>query len=161
MAQSRRGFSLIEVMVSSLVLGVAVLGLTSTYTSSQTGMVASRSRTTAAELARQRLELLATQDATQLPACAGPLTCQQDGAMGPALAPSGAFRCTQYVDDMAVLDPADPAASGRYRVDTIVEEHPDALRQPDARLVTVNVCWLDRTGRVHEVQARRTIVPGV
>jgi prepilin-type N-terminal cleavage/methylation domain-containing protein len=159
---ARRGFSLIEVMVSSLVLGVAILGLTSTYTSSESGMTTSRSRTAANELALQRLEMLATQPADQLPACGGPAACQQGFAFSAPLPAAGAFQCTQYVDDAEVLDPSEGGqATNRYRVDTAVEDHPDAARQPGARIVTVSVCWADRPGRVSQVNARRTIVPGV
>ena len=149
-------------MVSSLVLGVAILGLTSSYTSTETGMTTSRSRTAANELALQRLEMLATQPADQLPACGGPAVCQRNFAFTDPLPAAGTFQCTQYVDDADVLDPSQAGAETfRYRVDTAVEDHPDELRQPGARIVTVSVCWADRAGRVSQVNARRTIVPGV
>ena len=148
-------------MVTSMILGVAVLGLTSTYTNSQTGMVSSRSRSSAHELARQRIELLGTQNVQQLPDCAGATGCMANNAYSAELAAAGTFQCTQYVDDMETLDPDLASAIGRYRVDTVVVDHPDSARQPNARVVTVSVCWSDAVGKVHEIQARRTFVPGV
>jgi prepilin-type N-terminal cleavage/methylation domain-containing protein len=159
---ARRGFSLIEVAISSLVLGVAIAGLTSTYTSSEKGMQDSKARTSANELALQRLELLATQPVDQLPGCAGPAVCQNGFAFTAPAAAAGTYQCTQYVDEADVVDPSQAGSdNNRFRVDTAVEDHPDALRQPGARVVTVSVCWADRSGRVSQVTARRSLVPGV
>src|SRR5688572_17810828 len=55
---TRRGFSLIEVMMTSLILGVGVVGLASMYTSSARGVGSSRHRETATQIAVQRIERL-------------------------------------------------------------------------------------------------------
>lgn len=153
---------MVEVLISTLVLGIAIAGLTGTFTSSQRGMVAIRSRSSAKEIAGQRIERLATQMASDLPACDGPASCRStSGELADDQASAGAFQCTQYVDDMELPDPTQATGRyGRYRIDTSVAAHPDP-RQPDAKVVTVSVCFANQTGQIEEVQARRTIVPGV
>jgi len=50
-------------------------------------------------------------------------------------------------------------AGSRFRVDTVVNNHPDLTQFPEGRLVTVSVCWLDIANDVRQVQLRRYVVP--
>lgn len=161
-SRSRAGFSLIEALVASAVLGVAVTCLTQMYTTSVRGYVTSARLQEAVEIAAQRAEQLATMSADDLPACTGPTSCRSNNTtMASELSPASGFACTSRVDAPAVVGPSGTASSGqRFRIDTVVGAHPDGNRQPDARLVTVSVCWSDPAGFVHEVQAQRLMVPG-
>lgn len=159
--RSRAGFSLIEAMVATAVLGVAVASLSALYTTAVQGYVTSQRLQDAVEIASQRAEQLATMPADELPACAGAANCRTDNrTLAAPLAPAGAFDCTLQLDAPAVQGPGAAPAGARFRVDTVVGDHPDNARQPDARLLTVSVCWTDGAGIVHEVQATRLLVPG-
>lgn len=162
MRSSRAGFSLIEALVASAVLGVAVTCLTQMYTTSVRGYVSSQRLQEAVEIAAQRAEQLATMAAEDVPACTGTPSCRADGTtMASELSPANGYSCTTRLDAPAVVGPGSTGATGsRYRVDTVVDSHPDVSRQPDARLVTVSVCWLDSAGFVHQVQTQRLMVPG-
>jgi prepilin-type N-terminal cleavage/methylation domain-containing protein len=154
-----RGFSLVEALVSSAVLGVGMLGVLNVLSFSQSGAAGSGARSAAKELASQRLEALTTMVADRLPACEGTVGCRADETtLRPPLSPAAGFRCTQEVPGMTFVDPG-AAATGRFRIDTVVAAHPGAQQQAGARLVTVSVCWTDEGGHLREVRARRLMVP--
>lgn len=155
-AARRRGFSLLEVMISAAVLGVGVLAGVRLFTTGVEGNAWTRSRSTATTMAIQRLEQLGTRGVDLLPAgCTGPVGCK---AGQQELAPP--VPCTQQVDEMNV-DVSVSEPNGKYRVDTVVEPHPDGGRQLGARVVTVSVCWQDPDGSVHEAQLDRLFVPNI
>ncbi len=153
---------MIEALVASAVLGVAVTCLTQMYTTSVRGYVSSERLKEAVEIAAQRAEQLATMSPEDVPACAGTASCRANStAMTSELSAASGFSCTTRVDAPAVSGPGSTGTTGqRFRVDTVVGAHPDISRQPDARLVTVSVCWLDSAGFVHQVQTQRLMVPG-
>lgn len=154
--------TLVEVMVSVGVLSVGLLGLTSLYTTSIRSITETQQRSIALRAAAQRAETLATLRLDDLPVCRGATGgCREGGGAGltPELAPDGAFECTRWADGADVGDPAQVGSRPRLRIDTQVTVHPDAARHPDARLVTVSVCWRDAQALVHEVQAQRLVIP--
>jgi type II secretory pathway pseudopilin PulG len=159
-----RGFSLIEAMIAGAILTISIVGLARLYTSAARGVAASNAISEAVDVASQTTELFSTMDPDDVPLCAGAVGCRVQGgqAWASELAAVGAFACTRWVDGPAVPE----AATGthrrgtKYRLDAVVEDHPDAAREADARLVTVSVCWADETGRVHEIRLRRMLVPG-
>jgi hypothetical protein len=149
----RRGFSLVETLISTLLLGVGVIGLVDLYTSSSRGMGSSRHRETATQIAVARMERLTTMPLDELPSCSGVVGCRADSyTMMPELIPSAeAFECTQYVSDMGQHDPRTRGGDGGYRLDTIVAPHPSSGQNGDARVVSVSVCWTDGDGDVQQV----------
>jgi type IV pilus assembly protein PilV len=151
-----RGFSLIEVMMTSVILGVGVLGLVNMYTSSARGVGTSRHRETATQIALQRIERLTTSPTETLPACGGLVGCRATpAALAPELAPADQFECTQYVSDMGSTEPTGGDDQGGYRLDTIVAPHPSSTQGSDARLISVSVCWTDASGLIQQVMMQR------
>ncbi len=157
--QHSRGFSLIEVMVTSVILGMGVIGVANLFTSSARGVGTSRMRETATQVALQRLERLATSPAAALPTCGGVVGCRATGeAMMPDLGTSpDLYECTQYVDDMGPSDPTARTTGGLagYRLDTVVSPPPSLTQNDDARLISVSVCWTDTSGRIQQVLMQR------
>lgn len=158
----RRGFSMLEVLIGAAVLGIGVLSAVRIFMVTAEGSHWTRSRSDAMEMGMQRLELMSTQDTTQIPNCQGPVGCREDQTtMRPDLPPVGGFECTQYFGNTTIADPTQASDTGKYRVDTVVAPHPDAVRQPGAQMVVVSVCWMDGKGNVHEAQSRRIMTPDV
>ena len=158
--KNARGFSLVEVMVASAILGVGVIAATKMFSSGVDGVSWTKNRSAATNIAIQRLEMLGTMGIDQLPACVGQVGCKAGfNSVAPVLANAGTYACTRMLDDM-IGDPDTANATGKYRVDTVVEAHPDVGRQAEARLVTVSVCWTDDTD-VHQVQLNRLFIPNV
>jgi len=155
------GFSIVEAMITLGVLGVTVSAITTTYVNAVHGYARNQALAEAVEVASQRAESIATLAPATVPACSGAALCKDGDTMTAPLTSVGGFDCSLWVDGAAVSQPGGaPRAGQRFRVDTVVSAHPDAVRQPDARLVTVSVCWTDTVGTVHEVQTRRLMVPG-
>ena len=144
--RSTRGFSLVEVMVAAMILGIGVMAGIRVFGSSIDGVTSGRSRSTAATIATQRLESLGTQGVDKLPSCTGAVGCMVSPSQMATQLPNG---CTEMISE-----------GGLYRVDTIVAPHPDTARQPGARIATISVCWTeDQT--VHQVQFNRIFVPNL
>lgn len=161
--RTNAGFSLIEASISAAVLGVLVTGLAAMYDRSVEGMRQSESLVSALELSGQLLDVFSTAPPDAVPACTGTVGCMQaDGTLAPALPAAGPFSCTRWADGPSVPRSATQqyAVGERYRVDTVVGPHPDNTRYPDARLVTISVCWAERGGRWRQHQERRLLVPG-
>lgn len=159
-SSSRRGFTLIEVMITSVILGVGVMGLVGLYTSSARGVGGSRVHTTATQVALQRLEQIAG-SADALPACDGPIGCRASRSeLAPPLGGSrtGGFDCTQYTNGMGESAVA-AAGTGRYRIDTVVEPHPSTSQDDEGRFVSVSVCWVGDGNVVEQVLAQRFVLP--
>jgi hypothetical protein len=144
-------------MVTSVILGLGIVGLTSMYTTSARGVGSSRALETATQIALSRVERLATTPTDQLPVCGGVVGCRASPTeMAQELAPSaGSFQCSQYVDDSGAHDGATRGSEGGYRLDTIVAPHPSVTQNSDARIVSVSVCWTDGSGRVQQVLMQR------
>ena len=153
MKQSR-GFSLVEVMIASAILGIGVLATVNLFGHSTQGVSWTRDRSAATTIAIERLEFLGTKGIASLPACNGAIGCQSGPTTFAAVIPG----CTQQVGEMQA-NPAITDPSGKYRVDTVVKDHPDLGRQGGAKLVTVSVCWRDRKQLVHQAQLERLFVP--
>jgi hypothetical protein len=173
--RGRAGFKLIEVMVASAVLMIGSIGLLQLHGTIVRGIASSEDFSVALDVANQRLEELVIVGATALPVCTAGLNgpgCQPSiGAVQattnvytPPIAddPSG-YACTRFVDSteviMATVPPTPVPAGSRFRVDTVVQAHPDPGLFPDGRLVTVSVCWFDLSNQVRQVQSRRYVVP--
>lgn len=161
--RSNAGFSLIEASISAGALGLLVTGLASMYTRSVEGMRQSESLVSALELSGQLLDVFSTAPADVVPACTGTIGCMDaNGALRAPLPAAGTFACTRWADGPSVPRSATQqyAVGERYRVDTVVGPHPDNTRYPDARLVTISVCWAEPSGRWRQYQERRLLVPG-
>lgn len=157
-----RGFSLFEVMIGAALLGIGILAATKLFTVSAQGSNWTHSRTVAMELAAQQIEMLATKAVTNLPACDGEVGCKLDQwNMKDALGDDGSgYPCTQYVAEaQTVGDGVGSTEEARYRIDTVVEAHPDTERQDGAQIVTMSICWKDAKGYVHEAKARKIVTP--
>lgn len=159
---ARRGLTLVEVMATAAVLGIGMMALTKTYTHAREGSRGSRLRTAAVRIAEQRLERLSTLPVERIAGCVGPTTgCRVNrDALAPVLGNVESYRCTQAVDEMGFIDPA-ASTTGQFRVDTVVENHPDPRQQAGARVVYVSVCWTSLAGQVEQVQLQRMVVPEV
>lgn len=161
--RSNAGFSLIEAAISAGALGLLVIGLASMYTRGIQGMRQSESLVSALELSGQLLDVFSTAPPEAVPACTGAVGCADaNGALQAPLPAAGAFACTRWADGPSVPRSATQqyAVGERYRVDTVVGPHPDNTRYPDARLVTISVCWAEPSGRWRQYQERRLLVPG-
>lgn len=156
------GFSLVEVMVAAGILTIGVAALLRLFTSTQTSTKWNRDAAVAAAMGQQRIEFLTAQADDTLPTCTGTVGCKESlSAFAAALDPDGSgYPCTEFVDGPSAETPTGGTANLRYRVDTIVEAHPDATRLPSARIVTISVCWQDNGQVVREFQAQRIVVPG-
>jgi prepilin-type N-terminal cleavage/methylation domain-containing protein len=155
------GFTLVEVMVSAVVLGIGLIGLVNLHASAIRGLMRDEMLAVASDVARQRLELMSTMRPAEVPACAGDVGCRTPDRTDylPVLPAAGDFECTKQVEGADVPRVSGAAEAPRYRVDMVVEPHPDPIRQPDGRLITVSVCWQDFAG-IQELQMRRFIVGG-
>lgn len=161
----RRGFSLLEAMIASAVLGFGLIALVRLQATTVNGVLSGRQVATAMRIADQRAELLTTQraDESLLPACpagSGVVGCRED-----ARALSTPKTCTTWVDGPDIPSPtgqseATTRAYEGYRMDVVIGAHPDATNQAGGILATVSVCWLDDRGEVREVQSHRLLVPG-
>lgn len=160
----RRGFSIVEVMITSGVLGIGLAGLIRIHHSSVQGQSQSNGIAIGTRAAAQVIEQLSTQPVDELPACSGTPGCRANSsAFTGELSTAGSYPCTNWVANGGVTSVRTSASEEKntFRVDTVVQDHPDGNNQPDAKLITVSVCWMDNTGVVREVQERRLVVPGI
>ena len=160
--KGQQGLTLVEVLVTSAVLGVGMVALAHTYNRAQSGVRQSRLGTAAIRIAEQRLERLATLPVARLAGCAGPATgCRSNRTtFAPVLGNVGTYRCTQNVDGMGFHDPT-ALSTGLFRVDTSVSAHPDPRQQTGALVITVSVCWSPAPQQVEQIQLQRMVVPEV
>lgn len=150
-------------MVSAALVGVGVISLANMMFFAEEGLAVSRHQASALELARTRVEWLATQPTDQVPQCVVVAGCRVDAETYAAVKPpAGGYACSEMLESMSSQAPGtSPLTTGAYRVDTVVQPHPDPDQQAGAFLLSVDVCWTDQDGRVHEVQAQRLLVPEV
>lgn len=155
--RTRRGFSLIEVMVSAVVLGIGVAALWAVYSSSARSLGHVRLRDLARRVVDQRLEILGGLSAAALPACGGPSGCRDPGGdMRPDRPSAAGYPCTQWVHQDEVSGGA--ITSGPVRIDTVIEV-PSAAEQSDqARVLEVSACWQDGTQRILTHVGRRLVL---
>jgi prepilin-type N-terminal cleavage/methylation domain-containing protein len=139
----RRGFTLIEVMISAALLGFGVLAGVRLFGSSTKGTAYVRDRAIATTLVVEQMERMGTQGMERLPSCPGLAGCRASTTL---LAPPVA--CSALIEN-------------KFRVDTVINEHPDKDRQRNARIATVSSCWTDVHGVVHEAQLERLFVPEI
>lgn len=159
MRQSSKGFSLIEAVVAMLVMGIGAAMLIQLFTVVERGQSWNQGTITARTMADHRLDFLTIQGFGSLPACVGALGCRASyTSYAVALGAAGGYQCTQYSADGNVPDPTAVTAEAKYRIDTIVQNHPDGARFPDTRLITVSVCWTDASRAVQQTQAQRAVV---
>lgn len=161
--RARRGVSLIETMVSAAILGIGVISLANTFFSTEKGITLSKKRVAAMEIAQQRVERFAARPLADVPQCVVLQGCRFDRyTYAPLKSAVGSFACSEMQEGMSSRpEGSSLAATGEYRVDTVVEPHPDPNQQVGAITVSVNVCWVNGDGEVQEVQAQRLLVPEV
>ena len=170
------GFKLLEALVAMAVLITASLGILQLHGTIIRGIASSEDFSAALDVANQRLDELTIIGTEALPICAAGVNgpgCQfgiGSSQYRPQIttAPDG-YLCTRFVDSTEVIMangaslPATPnfdvTAPARFRVDTVVETHPDPGLYPEARMVTVSVCWTDAGNQVRQIQSRRYVVP--
>lgn len=155
----QRGFSLLEAMMSAVILGIGLVGLSQLHMSSIRGTVRSEEIGRAAEVAREVADTLSTLDWNSMPNCGPGPTGQATwvnpptanggckGSLGPTstLNPPKPLGCTAWYRRDGVPDlmnsawVADPMAgdgsvpdTGNYRVDVAVTAHPDPVAFPPA-----------------------------
>jgi prepilin-type N-terminal cleavage/methylation domain-containing protein len=162
---SQRGFSYMELLAATAILSVGLTALVGLHRAAIDGLQRSEQQAAAAEIAAQQAESWALSPVEQLPACTGEVGCRIAGgsAFADPLSDADGTRCTRWVDTPPVVraDGSQAEEGSRYRVDLVVDAHPDPQNQPDARVITVSVCWLEGPRFVRQVQARRFVVPGV
>lgn len=188
-AMTRGGFSILEAIVASAILGIGLIGLVRLHSASMHGLVKAQDTNAASEVARQIAERFATLPPTapELANCApppaSPSGCRASYGTSGVLNPVKAGAdCTRWVDGAAVTDVSSggvgwplPAATfgdgtpcpdnavncpGAYRVDISVGPHPDAASHPPpTRVVNIWVCWRDPGGLVNELSTVR-MIPG-
>jgi len=157
----QRGFSLTEVLISGVLLGVGVMGVAKMFTHSSTGVRVSRHQSEATQLGLQRLESLAGLGVDAAPNCPASEGCRGDGGLAPPLPSLGTFDCTQNVVQTGFVDDQQDDAAGLYRVDVASLPHPDANQLAGSRLLRVSVCWSEDGANVQQVQFERLMVPEV
>ncbi len=178
----RRGFSLIEIMIATVILGIGLLGLVELHSHSIRGTVKAESIGRGTEVARQVADQLMTQTVDSLPAACGAIAnpppdkylggCRATAGAGTVFAADKPGACTQWLDAdriANVLDgnPVVAAADfgqGRaraYRADMVISDHPNPNFAPDGGLITIWVCWRDAKGFVQQVRTSRVIVPNL
>lgn len=155
----RAGFSLIEVMVSGVLLGLGVMVLAEMFGASSDGLSLGKGRSIGRQLALQRLESLSASGPDLLPACPPSDGCRADfSSLNAPLGAVDGFDCTQTVLESGFVAEQVDRPDGRYRVDVSVADPTDPNQIEGARLLRVSVCWL-QDGRVEEVRVARLVVP--
>lgn len=156
--KKQAGFSLIETMVSGLIMGVGVMGAMSLYTTTADARQESRSMTMAKGIIEQRMEWLAATGYLDYEGCTGTVGCKANAYdMHPDLAPNGGLLCTQYTADDTLVTPDTNTPGAYFRVDTVIQMPTDTSRFPGVRDAIVSVCWTDENNIVHQMQLRRMI----
>lgn len=157
---NKRGFSLVEVMTSTVVLGIGVMAAVRVYGAGSAGRDQSKTRAEASKLVDQRLDALEAVGASNLPACtAGPKTCRNPaGEWTPKKSPVGRYPCSQVLSRPSLKNRQTSQAAGKMRLDTRVWAHGDGDQRQDSRLVKVSVCWKNRKGRVMQVTGTRLVL---
>lgn len=156
----RRGFTLVEVMTSSLVLGVGVMAAVKVYSTGTRGRAQSARRTMAERVVERRLDALDARGSERLPQCSGDKSClDAAGELTPVKSSSGNYPCTQLMSRPSLKNRESSETGGKMRMDTMVWSHVDSDQDTASRMVLVSVCWRDPQGRVHEVHGSRLIMP--
>lgn len=183
----RRGFSLIEVMIATAVLGIAMAGLVKLHRASIRGMKTTTDMTIAEDIAEQVADEIAAQNSSTLPSniaapgvaspCNQPGTCKANGGgFTRNFAVNKPSPCTTWFTptgtgrrgdgpgvgrmDAQVLyetEAAAIAAGANYRVDRVIVPHPGAGAR--STVIDVFVCWRDEGQIVREVHTRRLVGP--
>lgn len=142
-------------MITALILGVSVVGLSNVYTVTARAIAMSKARETASRIASGRIERLTTAPYDELPSCAGTVGCKADWNLArPELTSGGSYPCTEYVDARGRWS----ADKSGWRVDTVIEPLSLGNQASAASLVTVSVCFADAGGRVEQVMVQRLSV---
>lgn len=164
--RGRRGFSLIEIMISAAVLGIGLAGVVQLHFTSVRGLASGRSITLASEIATQRAEFLAGReiDVLALPNCPRGTGNTPDCRLSvQAFAPTKS--CTTWLAGSEVPLPTGADMPSElnmgYRRDVVVEAHPDTLNHNGSFLAIVSVCWRDAKGKIQQIQSQRLLVPGI
>jgi prepilin-type N-terminal cleavage/methylation domain-containing protein len=179
-----RGFSILEVMIATAVLGIAMIGLVKLHRASIRGMKSSRELSIAQQIATQVADEIATMDSTLLPTPQNPTPggnanpcavafegCRDGGAAARAFMPAKPAGCTHwfgntgptrrldgsYRDAVETTEAGAVAANRPYRVDRIIRRHP--LDTAQSTMVDVFVCWRDEGQIVRELHTRRVVGP--
>ncbi|MEO1227562.1 MAG: type II secretion system protein [Myxococcota bacterium] len=156
----RRGFTLIEVMTSALVLGVGVMAAVKVYSAGTKGRARVAQRTMAERAVERRLDSLEAKGAQRLPVCTGDKSCVDTaGELTPMKSSAGAYPCTQLMDRSSLKNREASTADGKMRMDTRTWAHTDSEQDTTSQMVKVSVCWRDTEGRVHEVHGTRLVMP--
>lgn len=178
----KRGFSVLEVMIATAVLGIAMAGLVKLHRAAIRGMKTTNDITVAEDIAEQVADEVAAQDPATLPTatngvastCNVPGGCKAGGGgFQRAFGANKPANCTFWVNsagtarrgttgqmDNAVIISTQAAAitaGANYRVDKVVMPHPSPSSK--GTIVDVYTCWLDEGQIVREVHTRRVVGP--
>ena len=157
--RKNRGFSLIEVMTSAVIVSIGVMAAVKVYSAGAAGRALSYKKAMAMKLVDQRIDTLDTLGANHLPQCRGVRGCRDSsGDLVTPRADAGSYPCTQVLATPSVTNRHGKDDSGGLRIDTTVWQHPDSEQWTDAQMVMVSACWKDRFGRVQEYRAQRLVL---
>ncbi|MEM1022298.1 MAG: prepilin-type N-terminal cleavage/methylation domain-containing protein [Myxococcota bacterium] len=181
-SQARRGFSLVEALVATGILGIGLAALTNAHLTSIRGIDGSAEAVEARALANQLAEELAMVQTNapnvivNSPACvnteldvASVLGCAAPAGNGFSAVQLG---CTRYYDAEAVQGASPNVIGGsmfstgdlvdggqRFRADIFIQDHPDPAVDPtEAQVAIISVCWRDPLSPARVKQVRLTRV---
>jgi hypothetical protein len=151
---AKAGFTVLEAMIAAAVLAIGIVGVVGLQATLFHSARSSHDMSNASYILQYRSEELGSYSVAALQG--PPAICP--GAATGCLLPTGGFAptpaCSQNVVDPIPLSQASPG--GPYRIDTGIVPHADA-DHPNAMIATISVCWVDRGGRVRQIQARRVL----
>ncbi len=175
--RSRAGFSILEAMVSAVVLGIGMVGLVKMHTSAIGGMQRGRDVNIAEDIATQAAEEMVALGGATLASAAGVGACNTNVAVtgcrvgninSMVFAANRTSPCTKWVGEQGntpdyqgnqptviTTEAAAQSAGRRYRVDRVISRHPSVTANANTRVVDVFVCWRDEKGVVKEIQTTR------
>ena len=153
------GFSLLETLAATVIVGISVMAAVRTYSAGAQGRSDARMSSRALRIIEHRLEALSARGAERLPSCPAPAPCRAEGnAYAPAKSDAGGYPCTQYLSDARLPDPERRDGVGRFRVDTTVWIHPDPEQRSESRMLTISVCWRNGRGRIRTLSGDRLVL---
>jgi prepilin-type N-terminal cleavage/methylation domain-containing protein len=179
--RSRKGFSIMEVMIATAVLGIAMAGLVKLHSAAIRGTKTTRDLSIAEDIAKQIADEMAARDGATLPSTITAATHPCSGVIGGCKGGTGGVTrtfaaekpgtCTAWFDAAGTarrldgsMDKGAPprteadalAAGAHYRVDRVVRMHPDPASR--STLIEVFVCWRDQGEIVRQAHTRRVVI---
>ncbi len=175
------GFSIIEAIVATGVLGIGLVGLVNLHGASMRGIKSSESKSAGTVVADAIAEGIISQQSlanARIPNCnLGPALpanagCRNGGIGSTVYNAPLANGCTMFFDEPPHMpvggainnwNPWDQTLANpnmRYRVDVGVVGHPDNIEHPNAQYLYVWTCWQAANGAIQQVATERMLTFG-